>query len=172
MESRWCETNWNRDGLRLKSDNLRRGCRLQDRGAVQGRSKSRQRVVAHRRGGRDARLARGGMREHDAFLGHEMRGPAGTGRRGVSMAGGREGHGARKRNGVGGHCLQLPPCFVYDLLIHFGFLSRWGRLLANIRSVYSYMMMIAHHHHHIHEFLYISNLFHFIYFPVKHMSNI
>ena len=41
-----------------------------------------------RRGGREARLARGGIREHDAFLGHEMRGPAGTGRGGVSMAGG------------------------------------------------------------------------------------
>ena len=51
-------------------------------------SESRQRVVAHpsRRGGREARLARGGFREHDAFLGHEMRGPAGTGRGGVSMA--------------------------------------------------------------------------------------
>jgi len=34
------------------------------------------------------------------FLGHEMRGPAGTGRGGVSMAGGREGQGARKGNGV------------------------------------------------------------------------
>ena len=33
-------------------------------------------------------------------LGHEMRGPAGTGRGGVSMAGGREGQGARKGNGV------------------------------------------------------------------------
>ena len=33
------------------------------------------------------RLARGGIREHNAFLGHEMRGPAGTGRGGVSMAG-------------------------------------------------------------------------------------
>ena len=42
------------------------------------------------------RLARGGIREHDAFLGHEMRGPAGTGRGGVSMAGG----SARKGNGV------------------------------------------------------------------------
>ena len=41
-------------------------------------------------------FARGGLREHDAFLGHEMRGPAGTGRGGVSMAGGREGQGARK----------------------------------------------------------------------------
>jgi len=29
-----------------------------------------------------------------------MRGPAGTGRGGVSMAGGREGQGARKGNGV------------------------------------------------------------------------
>jgi len=53
---------------------------------VQGQSESRQRVVAHRRGGREARLARGGIREHDAFLGHEMRGPAGTGSGGVSIA--------------------------------------------------------------------------------------
>jgi len=30
------ETNWSRDGLRLKSDNLRRGCSLQDGNAVQG----------------------------------------------------------------------------------------------------------------------------------------
>jgi len=76
---------------------------LQDRGAVQGRSESRQRVVAHRRSRREVRLARGGIREHDAFLGHEMRGPAGTGRGGVSMAGGREGQGVRKGNGVRGH---------------------------------------------------------------------
>ena len=55
---------------------------------MQGRSVRRWRGIAHRRGGREARLARGGMREHDAFLGHEMRGPAGTGRGGVSMAGG------------------------------------------------------------------------------------
>ena len=68
------------DGPRLKSDNLRRGCRLQDRGAGQGQSESRQRVVAHRYRGREARLAWGGIREHDAFLGHEMRGLAGTGR--------------------------------------------------------------------------------------------
>jgi len=81
------ETNWCRDGLRLKSDNLRRCCRLQDRGAVEGRSESRWHGIAHRRGGRKVQLARGGIREHDAFLGHEMRGPAGTGRGGVSMAG-------------------------------------------------------------------------------------
>ena len=48
----------------------------------------------------EARLARGGIREHDAFLCHEMRGPAGTERGGVSTAGGREGQGARKGNGV------------------------------------------------------------------------
>jgi len=71
------ETNWNRDGPRLSSDNLRRGCRLQDGDAVQGWSESRWRVIAHRRGGREARLARGGIREHDALLGYEMRGPAG-----------------------------------------------------------------------------------------------
>ena len=52
---------------------------------MQGRSESRWRGIAHRRGGREARLARGGIREHDAFLGHEMRGPAGTGRGGVSI---------------------------------------------------------------------------------------
>ena len=51
-------------------------------------------------GGREARLARGGIREHDAFLGHEMRGLAGTERGGVSMAGEREGQSARKGNGV------------------------------------------------------------------------
>jgi len=51
-------------------------------------------------GGREARLARGGIREHDAFLGHEMRGPAGTERGGVSMDGGWEGQGARKGDGV------------------------------------------------------------------------
>jgi len=58
---------------------------------VQGQSETRQHVVAHRRGGRKARLARSGIREHDAFLGHEMRGSAGTGRAGVSMAWGWEG---------------------------------------------------------------------------------
>ena len=57
---------------------------------MQGWSDSRQcvvAVVAHRRGGREARLARGGIREHEAFLGHDMRSPAGTGRGGISMAG-------------------------------------------------------------------------------------
>jgi len=56
--------------------------------------------IAHRRGGREARFARVGIREHDAFLGHEMRGPAGIGRGGVLMARGREGESARKGNVV------------------------------------------------------------------------
>jgi len=51
---------------------------------VQGRSEKRCRGI-DRRGRREARLARGGIRGHDAFLGHEMRGPAGTERGGVSM---------------------------------------------------------------------------------------
>ena len=79
---------------------------------MQGRSESRWRVVAHRRGGREARLAWGAIREHDAFLGHKMRDLTGTGRGGVSMAGGREDKGARKGNGVRGHRLPSPPCFV------------------------------------------------------------
>jgi len=64
------------------------------------------------------------IREYDAFLGHEMRGPAGTGRGGVSTAGGWEGQGARKGNGVRGHRLPSPPYFVQNLLKYFGFLSR------------------------------------------------
>ena len=91
---------------------------------MQGRSESGWHVVAHRRGGREARLARGGIREHDAFLGHEMRGPAGTGRGGVSMAGGREGQGTRKGNGVTGHRLPSPPWLVQNLLKFLGFLSQ------------------------------------------------
>jgi len=153
------ETNWSSDGLRLKSDNSRRHCRLQDGGIVQGRGESRWRIIAHRRGGREARLTRGGIREHDAFLGHEMRGPAGTGRGGVSMAVGREDQGTRKRNGVRGHRLPSPPCFVWNLLMYFGFLSRWEMLLANIYSVYSYTRVLIY-------FTFIS----FIYFIV--ISNI
>ena len=49
---------------------------MQDRGAGQGRSESRLHVVAHRRGGRESRLALGRIEEHEAFLGHEMRGLA------------------------------------------------------------------------------------------------
>jgi len=89
---------------------------------VQGRSESRCRVIAHRRGGREARLAWCEIQEHDAFLGHEIRGPAGTGRGGVSMAGGREGQGARKGNGA--IVCHLRHAFVQNLLMYFGFLSR------------------------------------------------
>ena len=91
---------------------------------MQRQSESQQRVVDHRRGVRELRLARGGMREHDAYLGHEMRGPAGTGRGGVSMVGGREGQGARKEKEVRGHRLPSLPCFVWSLLMYFGFHSR------------------------------------------------
>ena len=130
------ETNLSRDCLRLNSDNFRRGCRLQDGSAVQGRSESRWRVVAHRRGGREAQLARGGIRELDAFLGHEMSGPAGTGRGGVSMAGGRKGQGARKGNGLRGNRLPSPPClFRICLCISAFCLDETRRLLANIHSV-------------------------------------
>ena len=67
---------------------------------MQRRSERRWRGIAHRRGEREARLARGGIREHNAFLGHKMRGPAGTGRGGDSMAAGREGQSTREGNGV------------------------------------------------------------------------
>jgi len=91
---------------------------------VQGRNKTQWCVISHRRGGREARLARGGIREHGAFSSHEMRDPAGTGRGGVSMAGVQDGQGARKGNGLRGHRLPSPPCFVQNVIMYFGFLSR------------------------------------------------
>ena len=70
-------------------------------------------------------LVQGGIREHEAFfkLDYEMKGPAGTGRGGVSMAGGQEGQGAGKGGGVRGYRLPLPQFCFKDLLMHFGFLS-------------------------------------------------
>ena len=73
--------------------------------------------------------------------------PAGTGRGGVSMAGGREGQGARKGNGVRGHRLPSPPCFVQNLLGYFGFFcldEKWERLLPNIHSVYLYTWILVY----------------------------
>jgi len=67
---------------------------------MQAWSESRWLGIAHRRSGREARLAWGGIRKNDAFLGHEMRGATVTERGGVSMAGGREGQGTRKGNRV------------------------------------------------------------------------
>ena len=71
---------------------------------------------------RERGAACSGWDSRNAFLGHEMRAPEGTGRGGVSMGGWRE--GARKGNGRRGHRLPSPPCFVQNLLMHFGFLSR------------------------------------------------
>jgi len=96
---------------------------------VQGRSESRWSVVAHRRGGREARLARGGIREHDAFLGHEMRGPAGTGRGEVSMAGG--GRPKRKEGEWGeGPSLAITAMFCSEFACVF-------RLSVSMRKVAS-----------------------------------
>ena len=97
---------------------------------MQGRSESQWRVIAHRRSGRKARLARGGIREHDAFLGHEMKDPAGTGRGGVSMAGGQKTQGTRKGNGLRGLHLPSPPCFILEFAYLF-------QLSVSIRKVAS-----------------------------------
>jgi len=53
----------------------------------------------------------GWIGEHTAFSGHEMRGPAGNGHDGVSMAGGRQGQDAGKEEGVRRRRLPSPPCF-------------------------------------------------------------
>ena len=55
--------------------------------------------VAHRHGRREVWLARGGIQEHESLFGNGMRGPAGTGRGGVSMAGGRQGQGTKRGMG-------------------------------------------------------------------------
>jgi len=67
----------------LESDNVRRDCRLQDVGAVQRRSGSRQYVVTHHCGGE-----RGEVEFGPEIMIHEMRASAGTGRGGVLIAGG------------------------------------------------------------------------------------
>jgi len=87
---------------------------------VQGRS-GRLLVVARRRGGRETRLARSGIREHAAFLGHELKGPAGTGSGGVSMAGGWQDQSAGKGDGVRDHRSSSQPFFC--LRMYFCILS-------------------------------------------------
>jgi len=108
---------------------------------VQGWSESRWLDIAHRRGWREAQLARGGIREHDAFFVHEMRGSAGTGRGGASMAGGREGQGARKGNGVRGHRLPSPPWFAQNLLKYLS-----SRSCLYLLNIYHFTYTFSHAH--------------------------
>jgi len=70
-----------------------------------------QRVVAHHHRWREARLTWGGIREHEALSGHEMRSPAVTGRGGGSMAGRWQGQGAGRVEWVEGHRQPSPPGF-------------------------------------------------------------
>ena len=140
MESQWhaVETNWSRDGLRLKRDNVRRCCRLQDRGTVQEQNGSRQHAVAHHRGGKEAQLARGEIWEYESFSGHKMRGPVGTGRGGVSMAGGLQYQCAWNGEGVRDCRLPSLPIFLPRIyLLIFCFLSAWRMLPTNNCSIYS-----------------------------------
>jgi len=67
----------------LESDNVRRDCRLQDVGAVQKRSGSRQHVVTHHCGGERDEVVFG-----SEIMIHEMRALVATGRGGVLIAGG------------------------------------------------------------------------------------
>ena len=74
-----------------------------------------------------------------------MRGPAGTGRGGVSMAGGQEGQGARKENGARGHRLPSPPCIFLEVAYVFQ-LSVSIRKVAseNLFCVLTYMNSYIH----------------------------
>jgi len=119
-KSETIETNWSRDGSRLKSDNMRRSCRHQDNGALQGQSGCRQHVVAHNCSGREVRLARSGILEHEALSGHEMRSPAGTGRGGDPMAAGWQGQSAGKEEGGGDS--GAVSCYHRHVFLRFTFL--------------------------------------------------
>ena len=126
---------------------------------MQGQSESRWRDIAHRRGGREARLARGGIREHDAMLGYGMKGPAGTGRGVISMAGGRK--AKAQGRGMGGGaitCHHHHGLFRICLSISVFCLNEKGCWRTSVLCT------------HIHKFLYISHLFHFELFIV--ISNI
>ena len=105
---------------------------------MQERSGSRQHVVAHHRDGRKARCARDGIREHETFSGHEMRGPAGTGRSGVSTAGGRQGQGAGEREGVRGRRGPSPPCF----FLGYTYVFRLSVSMKKITSEYPFYIPI------------------------------
>jgi len=119
LEQRW---SW------LKSDNLRKGCRLQDRGTVQGRSESRQHVIAHRDGGREARLARSGRDSRTCgVLGSWNEGPSrdwtwwrldGW----VTVK-------PRRREGELGErpSLAITAIFFLNLLMYFGFVEQKGK---------------------------------------------
>jgi len=83
---------------------------------VQGWNRSRQHVVAHRLGGREAGERYGsfgvGFKNIRRSQIDEMRGPAGNGCADVSMAGGLQGQGAGKGKGVRGRRLPSPTCFL------------------------------------------------------------
>jgi len=105
---------------------------------VQGRSESRQHVVAHRRSGREARLAWGKIRIHDAFLGHEMRGPAGTGCGGVSMAGGPGWPRCKEGEWVEGPSLAITAMF----RLEFAHISRLSVSMRKVASGHPFCVLI------------------------------
>jgi len=112
-------------------------------------------TACRRRGGRKARLARGGIREHEAFLGYEMRGPAGTGRDGVMAADGWQGQGAGKKDGACGHCLPSPLyCF-----LEFDYIFRLFVSIRQVANEYPFctsVYMNSYVHFYVYFFLFIS----------------
>jgi len=98
-------------------------------------------------------------------LSHEIRGPAGTWRGGVSMADGRQSQGAGKGEGVRSRRLPSPPCF----FLEFTYASVF-RLSFSIREVASgHLPGSVYLHTFI--FIHIADLFHLIYVLVKTMFN-
>ena len=95
--------------------------------------------IAHRRGGKKAQLARGGIREHDAFLGHEMRGPAWTGRGGRGLNGRWAGRQRRKEGEWGegpSHAITAMFC------LKFAYVFRLSISIRKVASEHPFCVLI------------------------------
>jgi len=69
-----------------------------------------------------------------------MRGPAGTGRGGVSMAWGQEDQGAGKGNGMGAHRLPSLPC--HKFCLEFADVFRLSVSMRKVASEHPFCILI------------------------------
>jgi len=98
-------------------------------------------------GRKKTRLDRGGVWKHEAFFGHEMRGPAGTRRFHVSMSSGRQGQGAEKQERARGSLLPSSPSFFSKSLFYFCFVrvSMKEDASENLLYICIYVMIYLFH---------------------------
>jgi len=92
-----------------------------------------------------------------------MRGPAGTGRGGVSMAGERKGQGARKGTGVRGHRSPSPPCFFF---LGFAYVFRLSASIRKVARKHLFCVLMYMNSYTFHIYFILSIV------AVKHIPNI